>query len=49
MLNKITKICKTAGDIVVTVALLLVSIPVFLYWCFIGLGHGLISIINGTD
>lgn len=49
MLNKITKVCKTAGDIVVAVALLLASIPVFLCWCFIGIGHGLISIINGTD
>lgn len=49
MLNKIFKILKAAGETLVTVALIIACIPVLLFWSFIGLGHGLVSFINGTD
>lgn len=49
MLNKITKIYKAIGEILVAAALIIASIPVFLFWSFVGLGHGLVSFINGTD
>lgn len=28
---------------------LVMGIAYFLFWCGIGLGHGIVSIINGTD
>lgn len=49
MLNKITKICKAIGETFVAAALIIAAIPMFLSWSFIGLGHGLVSFINGTD
>ena len=49
MLNKIIKIWKAVGETLVAVAIIIAGIPVLLFWSFIGLGHGLASLINGTD
>lgn len=40
---------KKIIDVVVVIGVLFISIPVILFWCMIGLGHGIVSIINGTD
>ena len=40
---------KKMKNTVQMIGYLIMGIAYFLFWCIIGLGHGIVSIINGTD
>lgn len=49
MINKIIKTCKETSETVGEVMLIIVIIPLFLFWSLFGLLHGLSALLSGTD
>lgn len=40
---------KGMKNVIQMIGYLIVGIAFFLFWCIIGLVHGIVSIVNGTD